>query len=93
MSDKWWGRIGYDREGIVVEREFETSAEAAAYAQGATDAMKEADEGCSDGEYNPLEDYWTTYSSEPSMSECEAARVKRSGKRVHNTHQAQGGAE
>lgn len=60
----WFGRLGYDREGIVKEREFKTEAEAKAYAQGLQDAINESLCGdCS------LEDYWTASSQEESIDE------------------------
>lgn len=62
---KWWGRIGYDREGIVREVEFETEVEAKAYALGASD-MKEQSDITDEG---VLEDYWTTHSDEESFDE------------------------
>jgi len=68
-NGKWFGRIGYDNEGIVCEKEFKTEAEAKAYEQGASDMQKECDNGVSEGEFSPLEDYWTAYSAQESIAE------------------------
>lgn len=66
---KWFGRIGYDQEGIVKEKEFKTKAEAKAYEMGAMDMQEECDNGVTDGEFNPLEDYWTAHSDIESRIE------------------------
>ena len=62
---KWYGRIGYDREGIVEEKEFETLQEAQAYRQGALD-MKLQSDVCEDG---LVEDYWAVVSDLESIDE------------------------
>lgn len=61
----FYGRIGYDHEGIVREKEFKTEAEANAYVVGAYD-MKEQSDCCED---SPLEDYWATSSDLKSIAE------------------------
>ena len=78
--DQWWGRLGYDREGIVREHEYKTKAEADAYVQGCLDAMEQAECGTEAGDENPLEDYWAVASARPSMSEEDAAKLSRSSK-------------
>jgi len=60
---KWYGRIGYDREGIVREKTFKTKEEAKAYELGALD-MKEQSDISEDG---VLEDYWAVASDLPSI--------------------------
>ena len=65
---KWFGRIGYDQEGIVREHEYKTLAEAEAYRQGALD-MKEQSDISPEG---VLEDYWATASNLPSIEEGES---------------------
>jgi len=61
----WYGRVGYDHEGIVREKEFETKAEAEAYVLGAYD-MKSQSDCCED---SPLEDYWAVSSDQESIAE------------------------
>lgn len=65
MSKEWWGRIGYDREGIVREREFKTPSEAYAYKLGADDMQEQSNIT----EEGVLEDYWSTASNESSIDE------------------------
>lgn len=74
MSEKFWGRLGFDNEGIVKEREFTTQAQADAYKQGCEDTMSEAEDS---GMENPLSEYWATASHMPSMSEEDAAKLRR----------------
>ena len=70
---KWYGRIGYDSEGIVREHEFKTMGEALAYKQGALD-MKEQSDITDEG---VLEDHWAISSNEKSYTEDEwAAMIK-----------------
>jgi len=61
----WYARIGFDREGIVREKEFKTKAKADAYVLGALD-MKEQSDISEDG---VLEDYWAVVSDQESISE------------------------
>ena len=65
---KWYGRIGYDNEGIVREQDFQTEAEAKAYKMGADDMKAECDAGAGD-EFSPVEDYWTAASNVESIHE------------------------
>ena len=65
----FYGRIGYDGEGIVVEKEFKTADEAKAYEQGALDMKEQCDQGTSEGEFNPLEDYWAIHSDQESIAQ------------------------
>jgi len=63
--EKWYGRIGYDNEGIVKEQKYKTKEEAWAYVQGALD-MKEESDACED---SPLEDYWAVASDQEAFDE------------------------
>lgn len=62
---KWYGRIGYDQEGIVKEQDFKTKEEANAYVLGALDMKSESDAS----EDGILEDYWSI--SSEVQSKCE----------------------
>lgn len=54
-TDKWLGKVIYDREGVYKSETFETSAEALAYTKG----FEAAREICEEEDENPLEDYST----------------------------------
>lgn len=61
----WFGRVVYSGEGIEMERQFETEAEARAYAAGFDDAKEVA----TNGDEDALEDYFSCVSDEPSVDE------------------------
>jgi len=65
--EQWFGRIIYDTEGIVKEREFKTQAEAEAYQSGADDMMSLSDESLCD--CDPLDDHSTAASNVASIYE------------------------
>ncbi len=55
MNTKWYGKIGYDQEGIVNYIETDSKSEAEAFVKG----FIKAQEQTADADEDPLEDYWT----------------------------------
>lgn len=53
---KWYGKFGYDNEGVVDYIETESKEIAEAYVAGINRAIEEIEDG---GDDNPLEGYWT----------------------------------
>ena len=63
---KWYGRIGYDNEGIVKETEYKSKELAEAYVKGALD-MKEQSDADND---STIQDHWAVASDEESIPEA-----------------------
>ncbi|GEM_PF-3505460 len=55
-NKKWYGKFGYDNEGIVDYIETDSKEVAEAYVNGINRAIEEIEMGGGD---NPLESYWT----------------------------------
>lgn len=61
---KWYGKViftGDSTPGVVHMKTYKSKAEAKAFSDGFTKAKEEIKCGLSDGDFNPLEEYYSTH--------------------------------